>query len=447
MLPVRLIRSESFRLATAFAALFLTLTGVLLLAVIWIFDHTQMAALRKANDADIATIANGYAAEGSPEAVEVVRQITERPPHAAPRPPLAYILLQEDAAGKLAGNLPGFPPREGPVQMPLTGGDQIVGRGSYIAPGVYVFVGRSTHAFRENRRLILEAFLWVALGAVVLGCGGGLIVGIQSLRRVDAVTRTCEAIIAGRFSERIPVSAAGNEWDGLASAINRMLTRIEALLEGMRQVSSDVAHDLRTPLARLRSRLEEARLKSQSVAEFDAAVASAIGDTDQLLALFSALLRLSQIEAGASTRSLTPLSLSELLERVHAVYLPVAEDQRDGFHRSIAPGVFIQGDAELLMQLFSNLVENAIRHTPAGTSIRMSLTASPPTVTIEDDGPGIPEGEREAVFRRFYQLSGARSSGGHGLGLSLVAAIADRHRASIALADAQPGLKVTVRFG
>ena len=457
MRPSRLVRSESFRLAAAFAGLFLALTGVLLVAVLWIVDRTQMAALLSANDADIATIENGYADEGRDEAVEVVNQIVGPQRYADAYPPAAYILLQDDSAGKLAGNLTSFSPHEGTLHLPMPASayasrphpqkGEVVGRGAYVAPGVYAFVGRSTQPLYATRALILEAFLWIAAGALVLGCGGGVLFGTQFLRQVDSITKTCEAIVAGRFDERIPVGAGSNEWDRLARAINEMLSRIESLLENLRQVSSDVAHDLRTPLTRLRTRLEQARLSSLTVPEFDAAVLRAIEDTDQLLALFTALLRLSQIESGSRLSSKARVSLSELLERVYHLYQPVAEDHQHELTAAIEPGATVLGDAELLTQMFSNLVENALRHTPAGSRIRIELLGSDAvTASVIDDGPGIPASERDKVFRRFYQCSNSRSSGGHGLGLSLVAAVASLHNATVTLADAGPGLKVSVRF-
>jgi methyl-accepting chemotaxis protein len=215
----------------------------LLVAVLWIFDHTGRAALRSANDADIATIENGYADEGRDEAVEVVKQIVGPQRYEDAYPPGTYILLQDDLVGKLAGNLPAFAPQQGALQLPLPEAafsalqrhkithdelskSVILGRGTYIAPGVYLFVGRSTHELRETRLLILEAFSWIAGGALVLGCTGGVLFGTQFLRRVDSITKTCEAIIAGRFSERIPINAGGNEWHRLARAINEMLSRI-----------------------------------------------------------------------------------------------------------------------------------------------------------------------------------------------------------------------------
>jgi signal transduction histidine kinase len=462
--PNRLIKSESFRLAAAFTGLFLTLAGILTVAVLWIVDRTQLAALRRANHADIATVQNGYRDEGVDEAVEVVKQMVGPTLPADANRPVAYILLEKDGTGKLAGNLSMFSPRSGEWSLPMpewnrgsgTDADEhpgardrgaILGYGAYIAPGVYVFVGRSTHQILETRNAILDAFLWISGGSVILACLGGIWLGARFLSRVDAITRTCEAIVAGRFNERIPARESGNEWDGLARAINEMLNRISTLLENLRQVSSDVAHDLRTPLTRLRARLEEARLKSDTIQEFNTAVAHAIDDTDQLLALFSALLRISQIDSGSRLNALSRLSLSDLMNRVYQMYLPVAEDHQHPLLAEIERDVMVLGDQELLTQMFSNLVENAIRHTPAGTRIRIALAGNgTPLALISDDGPGIPECERGKVLQRFYQLSHSRNTGGHGLGLALVAAIAGLHKAALSLEEAGPGLCVRVTF-
>jgi signal transduction histidine kinase len=440
--PSRIVRSESFRLTALFAALFLCLAGLLIGTVLWIVDDMQMATLTSANDADIASIDSGFRTEGVSEAVEVARQLLGLPRRADGRPPLSYILIEDDRQGKLAGNLAAGD------RTAKNAGAGIVGRGTYIAPGIYVFVGRDTASIDLTRVRIVKAFAWVAGGAVGLAVIGGIFFGTQFMRRVDAITRTCEAIMAGRFHERIPVRASGNEWDRLARVINDMLNRISTLLDNLRQVSSDVAHDLRTPLTRLRRRLEEARDKSVTTADYDVAVARAIEDTDQLLVIFSALLRISQIESGSRLASFAPLSLTGLLENVCQMYRPVAEDHFHVLSVDIEKNVEIRGDAELLTQMFSNLIENSIRHTPARSHIRVSLTVRDGRIVaaVGDDGPGIPVHEHEKVLRRFYRLSDSRSDGGHGLGLALVAAIATLHKAKLTLADTVPGLRVAIEF-
>ena len=213
-------------------------------------------------------------------------------------------------------------------------------------------------------------------------------------------------------------------------------------------MSGDVAHELRTPLTHLRGRLEDARQKSVTTGDYAAVVTRAIEDTDHLLAIFAALLRISQVESGSRLSAFAALSLSELLERIYEMYRPVAEDQHQVLLRDIQPGVRIRGDGELLTQMFSNLIENAIRHAPSGAGIliRLAVSGNSASASVEDNGPGIPADERDKVFRRFYRLTGSRSTPGSGLGLALVSAIANLHQAKIELRDNQPGLEVLTTF-
>jgi signal transduction histidine kinase len=456
--PIRIFKAESFRLAALFALLFLTLTGALIGTVLWIVQGAERNTLITANEADLSTVTNGFAAEGLDEAIEVVRQRLGTPAVASKHnhrlPPEAYMVIEHSNGEVLAGNLPfvGCSPGLVSVSIPATAGEHrarvVLGRCGQLAAGLDVFVGRDTAALRATSQRILHAFGWVALGTCGFAIVAGLYLGRRFMTRVDAVTQTCERVIAGRFDERIPVLGRDDEWDRLARAINEMLDRISMLLENLRQVSSDVAHDLRTPLTRLRNRLEEARGRLGTAEDYSAVVSRAIDDTDQILSMFSALLRISQVEAGTRVQTFASVSLSALLERAYELYLPVAEDCRHPLSRSLRPDVYIRGDEELLTQLFSNLIENAIRHTPPGTRITMSLQTidEHASVSVTDDGPGVPPDDRDKVVRRFYRGSTSRSSAGHGLGLSLVAAIAQLHGAKLALGDAGPGLRVDITF-
>jgi signal transduction histidine kinase len=324
----------------------------------------------------------------------------------------------------------------------------VLGRGVYIADGIYLFVGRDTSQIAATRKRIRKAFAWIEGVSILLAGLGGIFFSVQFMRRIDAITRTCQSIIAGKFNDRIPLRGSGDELDRLSVAINNMLDRISTLLDNLRQVSSDVAHDLRTPLTHLRNRLEEARQKSVTTDDYAAVVARAIGDTDHLLDIFSALLRISQIESGSRLAAFSALSLTELLEKIYEMYGPVAEDEHHVLVHDIQKDVRIRGDGELLTQMFSNLIENAIRHTPPGTRILIRLAVSGNTVaaSVEDNGPGIPSGEYDKVFRRFYRLTSSRSTPGYGLGLALVAAIANLHNAKIELGDNHPGLRCLILF-
>jgi signal transduction histidine kinase len=450
--PTRIFKTESFRSAALFATLFLVLSWVLLGAVYWIVDDTQTAALVGAIDADIRTISNGYRAEGLPEAIEVLNQRLGSGKYAGADLPGGYILIRDAASGTQAGNV-----RLDALQLGLFrlsvprnrdhgSAAAVLGRGVYIAQGTYLFVGRDTAPIAATRARILKAFAWIEGAAMVLAGMGGVFFSLQFMRRIDAIARTCRSIISGKFNDRIPLRGSGDELDSLSVAINNMLDRIATLLDNIRQVSSDVAHDLRTPLTHLRNRLEEARQRSVTAEDYASVVTQAIGDTDHLLAIFAALLRISQIESGSRLAAFSEVSLSELLERIHEMYRPVAEDQHQSLLNDIQKNVRIRGDGELLTQMFSNLIENSIRHTPSGTRIviRLSAAGNTATASVEDDGPGIPAGEHDKVFRRFYRLTSSRSTPGNGLGLALVAAIAGLHNAKIELSDNHPGLRLQV---
>lgn len=448
MRRTRIFRTESFRLAALFAALFLGLAGALIAVVYWIVEDTQTAALVNVVDADISTINNGYRGGGVDEAIEVVRQRLGSSDYSNVDLPGGYILLEDATRGKLAGNLDSFTPQLGQVSLPRPHKKHgiVLGKGVYLADGLYLYVGRDTAGIAAVRTRILQAFAWLAGATLILASLGGLVFSVQFLRRIDAITKTCNAIVAGRFNDRIPLRGSNDELDRLASAINTMLDRIAALLENLRQVSSDVAHDLRTPLTHLRQRLEHAHVASATVDDYSAAVSRAIADTDELLRVFTALLRISQIEAGTRAAAFSVLSLSDLLNRIYEMYRPVAEDHGHVLRRDIRAAVNVRGDSELLTQLFVNLVENALRHTPPGTSIVIALDVSAEAAIAKvcDSGPGIDLDEREKVFRRFYRVTTSRTTPGNGLGLSLVAAIAKLHQARIELSDNSPGLCVSI---
>jgi signal transduction histidine kinase len=397
-------------------------------------------------------VINGLRSEGIAEAIEVVQQRLGRPANAATFGrhflPDTYMVIEDSGHRVLAGNLPfvNCGARPFMLALPVSGRhpQMVLGRCAPLTPATQLFVGRDTFTMYATRERILHAFAWVALGTCAFSMLAGLFLGRRFMAQVDAITQTCERVISGNLKERIPIRGRGDEWDRLARAINEMLDRISSLLENLQQVSSDVAHDLRTPLTRLRNRLEAAREKSTGVVDYSAAMASAIEDTDRLLSLFSALLRISQIEAGTRVQSFAPVELSALLERLFQLYLPVAEDCGHCLSRELQQDLRLRGDEELLTQLFSNLIENALRHTPAGTNIHLVAQAANGdcVATVSDDGPGVPAEDLAKVTRRFYRGSSSRSSAGHGLGLSLVAAIAQLHGAKLQLADAGPGLRV-----
>ena len=298
--------------------------------------------------------------------------------------------------------------------------------------------------------VVSGAFSIVLAVSALLGLIAGIVLSGVILRRVNAVTRTAEAIIAGDLSRRIERTGSNDDFDRLAATLNTMLDRISSLMENLHQVSNDIAHDLRTPLSRLCQTLEHATTHAGTVRDYKIAVQRAMGEADGLLATFSALLRIAQIEAGARRAAFRPVNLTDVLVTVCEAYGLAAEEGGRAIATEIAPNLTVEGDRELLIQLFANLIENALGHTPVGTTIQVRLRApqadrDDAIAEVIDDGPGIPACERDKVLRRFYRLEHSRTSPGNGLGLSTVSAIAELHGAIIEILDNRPGLLVRIR--
>ncbi len=363
---------------------------------------------------------------------------------------VAY-LLEDPSGGKIAGNIDPLPPREGPteVSLQLDGKYRKLRAHFYRVPnGDFLLIGEDSFALSEMKELIARAFGISAVVTLALAVFGGVIVSTSVLRRVESVARTSRAIIAGDLSQRVPVRGSDDEFDHLAASVNAMLDRIEDLMRSMRQVSNDIAHDLRTPLTRLRQRLELTRRQNHSVEQLHEALAESTKQVDSILDTFGALLRIAQIEAGQSAATHSIVDLSALLTNIAEDFAPAAEDRGQTLEADIRPGLKVKADRELLTQMVVNLLENALRHAPPGTHITLNAAeqATGFAITVSDTGPGIPTTERENVLRPFYRLETSRTTEGSGLGFSLVAAITKLHGATLSLSDNGPGLRVAVLF-
>jgi signal transduction histidine kinase len=262
-----------------------------------------------------------------------------------------------------------------------------------------------------------------------------------------AISGTAEAIIDGDLARRVPVEGGQDDLARLALTINRMLDRIAGLMDSLRQVSNNIAHDLRTPLTRLRQRLELSLGQARDPA-YRAQIEGALREVDALLKTFSALLRIAEVEAGARRAAFRRLDLAALARTAVEDFTPAAEDAGQDLALSGSGPVWIEGDPDLITQMIVNLVENALRHTPRGSRVRCSVqgVGEKATVTVQDNGPGVCESEHERLFERFYRLERSRSTPGSGLGLSLVAAVAWLHHAQIKIEDARPGLHISIAF-
>jgi signal transduction histidine kinase len=457
---INVLRTTSARLALLYAGLFAG-SALLLFGVIYWAATTSLAG---DIDADLDAVRAALEAQaGSPNAVTVAAAVTER--SRIPRDRFRYLVLSPSgdvAAGDLPGNLRS-PIGYGDIALAAPGDDgqelhTFRALGETLPDGGFLLVAQDAHGLSELHELIVRSFAWAGGATLLLALlgGGAMVIGV--LRRVEAINQASEQIMTGDLGRRLPMRAdpaVGDEFDRLAANLNVMLDRIERLVEGLRQVSTDIAHDLRTPLGRLRRTLEAVREETAAesggihLAQIDRAIAEA----DGLLATFGALLRIAQIEAGRLRRAFAAVDLSEVLEAVFEVYGPAAEEKDQIFTRRLAPGIVVPGDRALLTQMVANLVENAIRHAPTGAHVDIALNgaeppdAPGPRIIICDDGPGIPPAEREKVFRRFYRLDASRGTPGSGLGLTLVAAVAELHGIALRLDDNEPrGLIVTLSF-
>ncbi|HWD29689.1 MAG TPA: HAMP domain-containing sensor histidine kinase [Rhizomicrobium sp.] len=442
----RLLKSVSFRLAAFYAAAFgasvLVLGTVIYFTASAAFDnqiHARMAA-------ESSALLDIYRQSGL---TGLRAAIATRQGHRL------YLGLEYgiyDARGVLReGTLPPARPASGwsHVTGPPDGDEEpgddeeMMVVATPLPGGEMLAVGDDLQSREEFDEAILKTFgLGLAL-SLTLAAAGGALVSSLFLRRVDAITQSAEAIIQGDMAHRIALRGTGDDLDALSTTLNRMLDRIASLVEAMRQVTNDVAHDLRTPIGRLRQSLDDARRAPASEAELRDAMSRAIDQTDSILATFAALLRIAQVEAGSRRAGFRTVDLSALVEGIVQTFAPAAEDAGMTLTATIAPGVTTVGDAELLTQMIVNLVENALAHTSKGTRIAIALSPTA-AIAVSDDGPGIPPDARGRIFQRFYRLDASRRTGGSGLGLSLVAAIAELHGAAIALDNNAPGLRVTV---
>jgi signal transduction histidine kinase len=313
-----------------------------------------------------------------------------------------------------------------------------------------LLVGANNRVIIETQNTLLRGLFSGVAFAILIPALVGTHLAWRAQRRIDALGSTLSAVAAGHMGERVPISGSRDDLDHVARQINRTLDQLQRLIRSVNETSSDIAHDLKHPIGRLRQRLDVAQSSAQNVGQFREAINAALTEIDTIVETFEALLRITQIEAGAGKKRFGPVDLAVLLGNVADVYGPVIEDEGDRFDVALdaAPSAKVQGDRELLTQLFANLIENAIRHCPPGTVIGMDLKVAHGEVIarVHDTGPGIPEAEREKVFQRLYRLEKSRSRPGSGLGLSLVAAIAELHGAKVALGDNRPGLAVTITF-
>jgi signal transduction histidine kinase len=455
----KLFRTTTFRLSLTYLALF---GAAVVVAIFYIYWNTTVLLTRQLNDtidAELKGLAEQYSAGGLNRLVSTIADRSRTPGNS-----LYYVA--DPNGQRIAGNL-GTISNElanslGPVEFvysrPAAGGveKRLAFANVFRLPGGYrLVVGRDIEDRRELGRVIRSAMLW-GLGVMALfGIGGGWWMSRKLLQRIDAVTATSRAIMEGDLAERLPVNGSGDELDRLSESLNLMLARIEQLMAGLREVSDNIAHDLKTPLNRLRNRVEAALHEPYGEPAYRDALERTIEEADSLIKTFNALLSIARLEAGAGSDLKERLDLTELVQDVVELYEPVAEERGLVLKAGGNGTVFVRADRQLLGQAIANLLDNALKYgTPERADgsgkrkpqVRVATDAKGDMaeIVVTDQGQGIPEADRERVLGRFVRLEASRSEPGSGLGLSLVAAVARLHGGTLRLEDNHPGLKVVL---
>ena len=444
-----LYRSTSLRLALAFAALFVI---AFVLSGFVAFDLIRND-LKLRYDSHISemygVISQAFADTDVQDIIDATKVNI-----AANRDKQSVFMLQSPDGQVLAANMP---PQKLPDGWSTVSGtalgidvdyDYRLFAGS--VGGYRLIVGTSNEQTVDVQKIVLASFGWASLVVVGLAIAGGTLLAARAERRFSAVRRAMDRVAQGELDARIPLLGNDDDLDHLLSDINAALERLSRLVEGMRQVSADIAHDLKTPLNRLSMIIEQAAARHAKGLGLEAELAAAAAESARINETFMALLNIAQIGSGARKSRFTDIDLGEVMENITDIYHDVAEDAGHElvYTSTAAAPARIRGDRELLIQMLANLIENAIRHCPSGTRIACELTADSGScvVVVGDNGPGVPEAERGNVLRRLYRLEKSRTSPGSGLGLSLVKAIADLHEARLELGDNAPGLSVRVTF-
>ncbi len=318
--------------------------------------------------------------------------------------------------------------------------------------GFRLLVGRDLEERERLHRIVLAAGRWSVAIVLVLGLAGGLFVSRRVLRRVDAMTETTRTIMNGDLGERLPVAGSGDEIDRLAENLNQMLARIEALMRGLKEVSDNIAHDLKTPLTRLRNRAEQALRTAKTDDEYRAALEATIEESDALITTFNALLMIARAESGQAREDMVDFDAAEIVRDVGELYEPLTEEKGIALKVEAEAPAPVKGNRELVSQALANLIDNAIKYAEPAEGVRAPAEIVVSTaeagdrvlLTVTDRGPGIPEADRSRVVERFVRLEQSRSQPGSGLGLSLASAVARLHGGELTLVDNAPGLKCII---
>jgi len=456
----KLIRTTAFRLTLVYLFLFALFAASLLGYFAWNTRRMITEQITETLNSELSELTDQYARGGLRGLVAAVEGRALRP---GANLYLVTTPQGQGVAGNVASLAPGVMDHPGwaetfykRLEETDTKSHFALVKVAQLSGGFRILVGRDLEERRRLFGIVAKAAQWSVLIVVVLGLGGGVFVARRVLHRIDAMTGTTQRIMAGDLSERLPVGRSGDEIDRLAENLNAMLERIEALMAGLKEVSDNIAHDLKTPLTRLRNRAEDALAKVGNEGEYRAALEGTIEESDGLIRTFNALLMIARAESGQARDNMTDFDAAEVAHGIHELYEPLAEDK--GMTLAVAAeNATIHGNRELISQALANLVENAIKYGKPYDAGNAGGTEKPSDILIEarregdhvllsvtDHGPGIPEADRQRAIERFVRLEASRTQPGSGLGLSLASAVATLHGGDLRLADSQPGLRVTL---
>ena len=459
-----LIRTTTFRLALLHSVLFtLFVIGLL----VYLYSATVVFVASEADaslDAEMAELLQVYE-EG--RLVQLRRSVYERSTASLPGSgSRQFLYLLKDAEGrKIAGQLSGLQSlpegtnQQVRLEIEFPQPDETIevrpaeGRASVLPDGTTIFVAYDVQEFLGVLPRITYAVYTAAPIGLLMSLIGGIIISRSAARRADQLTKTAEGVMAGDLSRRAPVVGSGDEFDRLAEQLNAMLSRIEQLMGSSRHVGDAIAHDLRSPLTRLRNRLESTLAEPMTQDLAEETLEKTLGEVDGVLATFNAILRLSRLEGGRGA-TMEQTDVTTLLTEIAELFEPACEEAGLSFNHAIGRSLLVLGEREMIAQAISNLIDNAIKYTPQGGKIQLEAARGRENmivIRVIDNGPGIPAGDRDRVIDRFVRLEASRSEPGSGLGLALVAAVADVHKGTFQLSDGggaagNPGLSATLRL-
>ncbi len=440
------LRSAGFRFALMYALL-LAVSACALCAFLWwatagLLDRQTEAAIR----ADAQGLSERWMEGGLPA---LLLTIDDRLAQNVDDD--AIYLVVDQNMRRMAGNLPAWPPvvthqnDPFPLLVSRAGLRSLARVERFDLPGdFHLLVGRDTRVRAQLGDLLTDALLWSLVVVGVMASAGAVVVRSLFRRTLYNVSDTAAAIAAGDFTRRVRLSGRGDEFDQLAETINDMLDRIARLMDGVRAVSNAIAHDLRTPITRARARLEDAALHAQSAGELRGAIDRATDDLDGIVAVFQALLRIAEIEAGSRRSEFAAFDLAPLLDDLNDLFAAAAEERGLSLAMTLPPGqrLGLVGDQYMVQQALANLLDNAIKFSPPGGIVTLAAELHPDRVdlSVRDQGPGIPPDDRDRATERFFRGEAARHTPGAGLGLALVQAVAQLHGGTLSLREAAPGL-------